>query len=520
MKKIYNIIIISTLLLIFLVGCGPSGGNNVIEVSELKNVTVKILLPGDYNPRGYDDVIEEINYQLKASNRPYKVEFTFLSETDYHQRLPLRINDGYDAAFVHSDNFDYYLSQNILRDAKPYLEEYGQVLLDNTPSFSWKQVTRNDKIYAIPRNAPLSDNQATLAIRKDWMEEYNLDKVETLQELELYFAHTYNKVSETETEFDYVYTADNHFEFLYREYAPSFYFPLINYAARPLYIDLANKEDGKYVVKSYYESEEFIDFITKTRTYFRPLNYVPESTPSNTGALFNANMLGAVWNTLLKTSERIDEFMKVQIGSFNNPNAGIYDVYLNPNEPRYLVTGTENMMALLSKGSNPNETVDFLNWIRSSQDNHDLVSYGIKDLNYELDENGRIDFSNIRNDKRYADTMPYWAFNDYRFVRFSVYLSEEYIESRINWDNSPNLVITDLVGFSVDLSGLEIQTLYSNVKAVEAIPVANMIDGRLDYLEIVNNKTRYERLIDDLNDAGLQRLIELIQQQLDNYLEQ
>lgn len=513
MKK--TLILFLTIMIIGITTSCNKSNNNKIDVAPLREVEVKILLPGDDNPPGYDDVIKAINDKLKEDGKPYTVKFYFLSETEYHQMLPLRINDKYDAAWIHIDNLSYYISQGVLRNVKPYLEKYGEVLLEHTPDYAWKQVTVNGKIYAIPRNAPVSDSRTTLAVRKDWMDEFGMAEINTIEDLERYFAEVYKKVSESPTQFDYVYTADNHYEFLYREYAPSFFFPLVNYAARPIYIDVANKENGKYVVKNFYQSEEFIALIEKTRTYYTPLNYVPDTTPSNTAQLFYGGMLGAVWNTILKTSERIDEFKAYQ------PNGDIYDVYLNKEAPRYITVGTDNMIGLLSKGENPNETVDFFNWVRTSQENHDLVCYGIEGINYNLTENGRLDFTNIRKDKRYSDKMPYWSFNDFRFVRWSKNLSQEYIDSRLTWDTSPNVVVTDLVGFMVDLSDTRAATLYANIKATESAPATHLIDGRWDYLEILDNgKTRYEQFIEDLEKAGIDEFIQIVQKQLDDFLGQ
>lgn len=507
-------------------GCSgrPTGEVPVDASDDLKECVVRLALPTNTDPYDWEYVQDEINYQLDADGKPYTVSLEFLDETDYSKNILLFATDGYDLAWFHSDDLPGAVQAGALRDAGPYLEKHGQVLLENTPQYAWDCATVDGKIYTIPRSMPVSDNHYFGAARKDWMEEFGVDTdgdgtISSLTELNNYFLQTYIKFEQMDDSTGYyVHDASNHYDFLYREFCPSYYFPLIEWATKPVYIDL-DAENGKYEVKNFFESEAFVDICEQTNYYYNQ-NYISQDALSGSENYFNAGLLGSTWSTLFKTSERIDHF-KESIAMVA-PNADIAEIYLNPNDTRYIVQGFENSLGLLVGGQNPNEAVDFLNWVRSSQENHDLVCYGVKNRNYTLTEDGRLDFSTIDPEMRFATYMPYWCFNDARFNRYSKYLSDDYVENLQNWDKTVDeggvVVVSDLVGFAPNMSNTELATAYKNVNAAAGESVTNLIDGRYALNETVNGVTRYNKLLADVENAGMQTLIDELQKQLDAFL--
>jgi len=518
--KILSLVISSVFLFSFF-GCKkktPNGDN-----LKLKEGTVKILFYLTGEPKDYRFVLNEINSKLEEDGKPYNVEFIYKDEGDYTTQIGLLANDGYDLAFVHYDHFSDFMNSGVLLDAKPYLEKYGQELLSSTPNYAWKAATKDGGIYTIPRNMPISDTSVISAARKDWLDEFDMSGITTLAELDSYFANVNNKFEQEYIDKEFsserkVYDADDHFSFLLREYCPSFYFPISDYAVKPLYIDLDEdaKENGKYVVKNYFESDEFLSFINKTRSYYNQ-GYILPNQVNNSENYFINSYVGICWSSLFKTTERIDKFL--ESNKDTNPDAEIYDLYLYPNETSYIVEGYENSMGLLAGSEMPAEAVDFLNWVRSSQENHDLVCYGIKGRNYNLTDDGKLDFAGIDSSLRYADKNPYWSFNDIRYTRYSKSLSNEYISKLKNWDNRENVVVSPLAGFALDTSSVVVKTSLANVKA-SASACTDLVDGRVDPMEVVGGKTRIQKLRDDVKAGGIDTLIAEVQKQVDAFLGQ
>ena len=510
-RKIISIVLALTVL--FAVSaCGSEQEN--VGVKELQECTVQILLPGAEKPADFGNVLNAINDKLEEDGKPYTVEITFYDDTKYHEDLPLKVSDGYDLAHVNVQYFSDYIKTNTLLDATPYLKAYGKEIVDNTEAYAKTASSYNGKQYLIPRNMPVSTNVFVEA-RKDWMTEFGLTKITTIEELDTYFARTGAKIGDPSKN-KYVYCADNNYEFLLREYCPSYYFPVKEWASMPVYIDISDegKVNGKYVVRNYYESDAYVGLITKTREYYN-LQYVSPEQISGSYNYFLANQLGLVWSTLLKQSERIDTFKAAL------PEAELYDVYLNSDAPKYIFDGIDNTMALLSSCKNPNEAVDFLNWIRSSQENHDLVCYGVKGVNYNLTEDGRLDFTGISLNKRYSAEMPYWAFNDIRFARWSKFLSDEYIETVSTWnDESAGAKVSPFVGYMIDTGNTELASIIQNVNAVASL-ATDLTNGRIEPSGLAaSGKTNYQDLLDKLKTAGIDRLIEILQADIDNYLGQ
>lgn len=528
MKKLVKLIALCCVLCIsasmFACGKKDDSGSDTSPGAKLSEGIVDIIFSLTGEPDDYEFVQEEINNSLHDDGKPYSVKFHFIDESNYTTQLALKAGEGYDLAFIHYKYFSSCMQSGVLKDATPYLNAFGSELLNNTPSYAWKAVESGGKYYAIPRNMPVSDNDRVVAARKDWLESFGMTDIKTEQDLDKYFAGVYSMYEKEvregirEKNSSYVYCADNHYTFLLREYCPSFYFPIMDYAFMPVYIDLdpEAKEDGKYVVKNYFESDEFLDLITKTRSYYNQ-GYISENDISGSENYFNYGLLGMCWSTLFKTTERIENFKSATKNA--SPDAFIYDIYLNPDDDRYIVQGYENAMALLDGSKMPNEAVDFLNWIRSSQKNYDLVCYGIENRNYKLTADGKLDFTGIPNGLRYADKMPYWAFNDIRYQRYSKLLSDEYIDHLKNWDTADNIVVSPLAGFSPDFSSVTISSALANVQAASSA-MTQLVDGRVDPREVVGGKTRIQAIRDTVKTAGIDTLIAELQKQVDKFLGQ
>lgn len=546
----------------FLSACSKDGGGGggttlkPIEVAELRETTVKIAFRGE-EANDVDNVVKAINADLKKDGRPYSVEFEFVPETNYITDIEnMTKNEGLDAAFVYVDDFSSLLARGTLMNVSPYLEQYGSALKATIKDYAWDQVTnpKDGNIYAIPRNVPLADYKETIAVRKDWMDQVGITEINTVEDVTEYFA----EISNTEgigleggvkKEGFWANMGEHSNTFVLREYAPGYYFPIIYYAQRPLYIDITQQNaKGSYDVKNFYESRAFIQW-TETATSWVDAGYTPEDGASSlTGHdyRFYTGMAGCLWNVVLKQAERIDEFMAQQpIGS----SAALYDVYLNEDAPKYVMTGADNMLAVLSFSKNPNEAIDFFNWIRESQDNYDLFCYGVEGENYFADEktiqnedgedvlvhyfsystvkevNGEEIKVNIPADKRYAVNFPNWTVTDINMTRWSKNLTDEYILSRIYWEKDDengeplNYVVNPLIGFVLDETVPALKNNKANVMAAMTL-AAEFADGRSALDEEVGSPatTKYARLLADLEAANIDGLIAEVQRQVDEFV--
>lgn len=514
-----------------------------IDVRELRAVTVNLAFRGD---KAYDadNVIAAINAKLKADEKPYNVNFSFIGEQNYITDIENRSKEKkLDLAWIYIDDYANLVARETIMNIKPYLEKYGKDLLSGSKKYAWDALNINDKLYAVPRNIPMADFEYYLQVRGDWMNKVGVNGITKVQDYDDYCAAILNNPVLGENYSKIVPNSSHHNNyFLLKEYAPSFYYPLPFHS---LYVDINKRNaSGSFDVKNMYKSQEYIAWMSKVGEYIDQ-RFIPSGGSgaiSSQDAYFNGGLLGTTFSFPVKQAERIDEFL------LNNPsitdsktNPPLYDVMLNPQDDKYVMQGVDNLMAVMSFSENPNEAVDFLNWVRSDQKNYDLTAYGVEGVNYygsqkEVtygDKTRKINYMDFKKvgsptidtKKRYSLNMPNWSFADIEFMRWSVNLSDEYVFSRYACEQEDesgkpvNYIINPLVGFSPDLTAPAAKNNWSNVKAL--IPLATEFSqGMAKLTDTYGNSTssKYEYLLGQLKSAGIDELINEIQRQIDVYV--
>lgn len=492
-------------------GGGGGGNTNPAGDGDYTKLTgeVRFILPGDAEPADADTVTAAINAALKEDGRNYTVSFEYESWANYWNRLGLIANEGYDACWMHADYLASFYGQRILKPLDAFVDAYGETLKETTPDVYWNTAKVAGELYAIPRVAPLSESNTVFTVRGDWMEEYGMTEITTLEQLDTYLSKTYDKLSSVEGA--YVMDKD-HSDYLRREYSKNYYFPLGSFSKYPVYIDMSQKIDGKYLVQSYYESDAFKNTVIKANEYFKA-HYKRSSRSSLDANLmdasFNAGLLGFNWSTPQKITERIDAFKQEQ------PDGELYEGMLNPDETRWIVKG-ENSIACFANSSKTEHVIDFLSWMREDQANFDLVAYGIEGENYNLTEDGRLDLSEIPDDKNYSAIFPAFAFSTTDNIRYSAAVSDSEIERMSNWDTGENVKVSPLIGFAPEYRGI-FNTAYAQVSAIEMQYSEDFMYGLYD-ITTGEGKTRYDTFISTLKANGLDTLISELQKQVDEFV--
>lgn len=539
--KIFNIAVCA-LLLFGTVACGDpqediDPDENVVVRENLEQAVVKILLGVESMPSDYQNVVAEINRRLAREGKPYTVKFDFTLINGYMVDLESKAKNGYDGAWGYIDFMPSLIEKGIIKtNLMPYLEEWGPKILENASDYTFKQVTdyKTGNVYAVPALVPTANGTEIQLLRKDWMEKVGMSEVKTLNDFDTYLsrvnadkdiAYTLNSDGEYEKKAGfYALVPDYYNSFLLREYCPTYYFPIVQDGRRPVYIDI-DAENGQYEVKSFYQSQAFIDLVQKARSYL-DAGYVNPSQNQNGENLFNKGYAASISDyAVLKMSERINKF-KAAV-----PNGELYDFLIeSENNPKIVYSTVGDSIVALRNSSHTEELIDFLNWTKN-QENHDLLCYGLLGENYYLTEDGRLTFTDpsgsgkvIPSNKRYSDYMPYWAMQDIKYLRFSEHLPQSYIDNVKNWETDENgetnVRISPLIGFTLQNTDALI-VAKAKVSAVDE--VANSLTRGLEkydrVIDAASGKTVYQRLVEDLiADNAMQDLIDEVQRQLDEFL--
>lgn len=449
-------------------------------------VELVALFPGtESNAAGA--VTKAVNEKLAADGLNMTITVKYADA--YWDKLALDTAGGttYDIAWAHSSVLADMVAKKVYQPLDEAFAQNGADLKANTPDYILKGGMVKGKLYAFPRVIPMTDFSNTMDIRKDLREKYGIEPITTVEGMEQYL----DAILKNEPDMIPLCAMNmNQFQPVYGNY----FFPIGDGSARPIYVDPADNK-----VYATVESDLFIKGYGKVKEW-RDKGYIPADTTriENPDSGLDYGQVAAVASNVMRVSERIDSFLK------NVPDGQLETVRFTPEVSRMFVAG-DNMLAVPSTSKNANEAVAFINWIKKSQENYDLWSYGVEGVNYKLVD-GAVDVNGIADTDKYS--MNTWMWNDIRLARFSANYPKTDVEMLKSWDSKSE--VTKFVGFVPDTSKIKSQVSQMNVVMDEYME--NLGKGVIDAAEIK------DEFMNKLNAAGLQDVITEIQTQVDQWI--
>ena len=226
--------------------------------------------------------------------------------------------------------------------------------------------------------------------------------------------------------------------------------------------------------------------------------YIPDDVLSPSWSSWNTMLTGnfiwvdgcQMWGTKEVWNERI-------------PGSNLDSIYLNPDGPSFRPQSFRNDTAVSSTSTHPAEAVKFMEWMYSSQENYDLVVYGVEGLTWENTGDGT--YKKLIPDFEFnAD----WMIGNMKYERYEDGTYEKFIE--IMGVEKPDAENSIVLNFVFDPTN--VATEYANCLAeVEAsvYPIK---------LGIVSYEDGFEDALANLKAAGIDAVIAEYQSQLDAYL--
>jgi putative aldouronate transport system substrate-binding protein len=473
----------------FAAGCSKSTATpSTNGGSDAKPVTLTFMMPGN-PPQDEANVLEAVSKKLKDDGLNYTIKTSYVA--DYWNKLAMTVAGGtqVDIAWAHASTLSGLISSKVYQPIDEAVASNAPDIKANTPDYVLKGGSVNGKLYALPRVIPMANFPNVYNIRGDLREKYGLAPIKTISDLEKYFDAVLKNNSDM-----YATGADNNFQPLYAE-AANFFFPIGDGGVNPVYID---PKDPNHTVKTFFDSEEFAKLCAIKKSW-REKGYIPADTSKVKDAHdgFINGKIAAIPSNIMSASERIDSF------AANIPDGKIETVLLT--DKPYVFIGGDNMLAVPSTSKHVNEAVAFMNWIKKSQENYDLWSFGVKGTNYNLDGDS-VSLDGIAQEKQYVTNN--WMWNDLRIARFSSKFPKADIDALKKWDE--NAGETPFIGFTLDQTKIKSQV--SQVLAVWQEYYQNLADGSVDY-----NKVKDEA-ISKLKAAGIDDVVKETQTQVNAYL--
>lgn len=175
MKKI---LILSSMIVMILTACSSNSSEESVEAEQLTGN--QILYRSSWHPNASDDS-SFMEYTREYTGEDYHIEMLPLDNALDKLMLDLASEVPMNLVYVSDNDFGTILSKDLALDLRPYLEKYGQNLLDKISDEAWATVTDSETgaIYGIP-NYSYQDNITGVTLyRKDILEKEGLEVPKT-----------------------------------------------------------------------------------------------------------------------------------------------------------------------------------------------------------------------------------------------------------------------------------------------------------------------------------------------------
>ena len=486
MKKVIAMVLTAGLCTAMLGGCGQSGSSNATTENAAaaaasgEKTVVTYLRPGtevDHNA----ELVQAINDKLDADGTGLQLEIMYIPSDVFQDKVSLMLSTGeaFDLLCVMEDQkpFTSFVASEGIMPITQYVNQ-SENLKRVIPDYMWDAATINGEIYTIPANC--------ITIRREKLEEFGLEDPQTMDDL-LNMCEVFTKNWDGPNKPVVIPLYKEPFTYLFRT-LDTYPFTV---QKDLIFID----QQGN--VKNWMETDEF----RQCADFFHKLyqgGYVPEDVLSAGWSSWNTMLTGdfiwvdqcQLWDTEQVWKERI-------------PGVQLDTIYLNQKAPQFRSSSFRNDTAVSATSEHPEAAVKFMDWMYSSQENYDLMVYGVEGLTWNDAGNGLY----TKNDPAFEFNAD-WMIGNLDYVRYQEGTYDKFIE--IMGIEKPDAVNSVALNFVFDPANVADEYAACQAEVEQSIyPIK---------LGLVSYEEGYENALARMKAAGIDKVIEEYQKQLNAYL--
>ena len=489
-------------------GGSSSGGQTAPADEGLPLANIRIVVAGD-EPVEQQKVFDEVEARTKDTLN-IKLSAMYTPWGDYHDKHQLMAASGEEFEIFLNFQFDYQLAYQRGEAIRlnDLLDAYGQDIKKAISPDDMQSGYAGDDLLAIPAIYFKDSIYETIVMRKDLREKYGVKEITTPEGLAEFFdaiaqnepnmiaslgwparrAHEWDAFGDRVWHYVGFGVTTNT--------TPAFWF-----------------EDGDeaYKVQSYYEYEPY----HKPNRDYTVRGFVSGWWPQDVDNIAkqegdNAFIAGKTAAELRDLYHFTRYATEIQA-----PGAVVEWTVMYPDKP-IKPDPSNNFAQLSSTSPNPERAMMFLNWIQASQENYDLWYWGIEGDHYTLDGEGTIILAEgvvgggtTGSDNPYAPTP--WYFKNTKWDR-NVNTDAQITIEAMNWNkDAKRKAMPKTQTFKVNFDNIE-----TEIAQIERV---NDELGRTVSLRIAQGETdANEKFIEALYAAGLQKYLDEVQKQLDEFV--
>ena len=438
---------------------------------------------------GTEETVAKINEYLDEQEAGYHLNLVFYDWGDYEQRLQLASSTGedWDLAFTASWAGPYktLVAKNALMDLTDLME--GKEFVDLINPDMIKGASIDGKVYGIPAAYPgvVAANQFVWT--KSWVDKYNIDykNIQDIKDLEPILKDIKEKEG-----MEYPFGVSKDFLFA----MPKPVYQVTDGVA-------VREEGGKLTAYNLFADDLYKEQIMQMKDYMDK-GYISPSAPQ-----VEAGTVMPEEEVLITEGE--GEPGSAAIWSVAPRNEVVSNI-IGENVVISNDKATGKMISINSQSENPELAMDFINRMFTDQKLQDMLSYGIEGKNFEYID-GKVqkhnkDGDGIDNDYDVPSFTFLCAFNRTPLAGAPGVGDEEFDKEAKEFEEK--LVASPVLGFTLDESN--IATEIANIQQTQEEYTVNLKTGAFD-------ESYYDEFLEKLNTAGIEKVIEEVQKQLDNW---
>lgn len=411
-KRLLTLCLVLVMLLGMMAGCGkteaPAASNGETAVATTdKEVELVMYLIGDRTPdldKGFGKINEKLKEKINAT-----ITVKFLGWGEYEQKYPLLFASGEEFDLIYTSDWAMYNQQaskgGFWEITPEALEAYAPLTAETMYDAAWEQAKIGGKVYMLPMNYKEVTGHVFL-VRGDLMEKYDIDKLETREDMEAYM-DAIAQYEDGMIPLDIGADIDNRLLFDY-----IFFYGAVNGRMEMIYprqlMAYTGADDDEVNVINITEDPAFIEtatimqdwnqrgFFSKSALVNKQSSQESFAAGKSAVALMNmANAQGEYVNNVLAHPEWDVQVVDAQFGT-----------------PVLIRSFLANGMGIFSKSKNPERALMALDLLRNDEELHDLFCYGIEGEHYIDNGDGTIELTDKNSNYPYDMNCNWGIRND------------------------------------------------------------------------------------------------------------
>ena len=475
-----------------------SGEGNSLKMEEETEVVFAFFTSGMYTDEGLQMVEDGIN-EITVSEDNVRIRFEAIPMSSYTNQIGMMMAGGEQLDVLgFMGNYSTMLAKNQLMNLSPYMDTYGQGILEAVGEDFLKSTSNHGDIYAIPT---LNGKAAVLNVilRTDVIEDNNISLDG------LYQASTWDEYMEVMDEVENIFAQ-------MKEAEPDMYCTsstnnsMMFTTNLPL-IDMLNDQygvlmDGETTVVNYYESEEYAELVNIAHDWYQK-GYILQDAATTTEAQNTYIQAGVVMGGFIVGEEG-------QAEQITNAT-GVDVTCVKLLEPTIATADVNGIgFAISATSENPEASMLWLDQMYTNPDVVNLLDWGVEGVHYEVQDDGTIDFPEGVD----ATTSSYnlnqdWFFGNQFLSHIFGYGRDTTVYERLA-ENNRTANFSPAMGFTYDST--PIRNELTEVTNVHSEYAPGLETGTTD------PATELPKFIEALKNAGIDKIIAEKQTQLDAWL--